>query len=129
MTFLSSASRRTRYSLMETGSLCDLSFRKKSISTCADFRPCSRHDLPAVRMQQLSAVVGRLVAGQEHIRRSDVGGRAEATKRQAGSVRPLCFLRQRVKARIDQTGRYAVYQDAVGRELLRERAHEHDQAG
>src|SRR5262245_36419284 len=33
MTFLSSASSSVRYSLMETGSLCDLSLRKKSIST------------------------------------------------------------------------------------------------
>src|SRR5690349_19153361 len=32
MTFLSIASSSVRYSLMETGSLCDFSFRKKSIS-------------------------------------------------------------------------------------------------
>src|SRR6476469_1558538 len=38
MTFLSIASRSVRYSLMETGSLCDLSLRKKSISTPAILR-------------------------------------------------------------------------------------------
>src|SRR5262245_37964139 len=122
MTFLSIASRRVRYSLIETGSLCDLSLRKKSISMRRPFY--SRHDLPAVRVQELAAVVARFVACQEHVRRGDVLRRAEAAERQACGMRALRLFGERVEAGVDEARRDAVHQDSVGRELLGERAHE-----
>src|SRR5262245_9485576 len=107
MTFLSIASRSVRYSLIETGSLCDLSLRKKSISMA--WRPFYlRHDLAAVRVQQLPAVVLRFVAGEEHIGGRHVLGRAQAAERQAGGVRALRIVRQRIEAGVHQPGRNAV---------------------
>lgn len=63
----------------------------------------SRHDLAAVRVQQLPAVIAGFIRSEKDVARGHILRRAEALQRQALRVRDLHFLGQRVEAGVDET--------------------------